>query len=91
MHREINDNVQDIVSQGRVWPGNIPAITQEEAWEKLISKPKVMVICGTYLKTYTQDHNVSYSEAKGYPPTEIGAPTIEITPDNTWVKMSVVS
>ena len=59
--------------------------------EKLISKPKVMVICGTYLKTYTQDHNVSYSEAKGYPPTEIGAPTIEITPDATWVKMSVVS
>lgn len=59
--------------------------------EKLVSKPKVMVICGTYLKTYTTDYNVSYSEAKGYPPTEIGAPTITITPDAQWVKMAVVS
>ena len=59
--------------------------------DKLVSKPKVMVICGTYLKTYTSDANVSYSEAKGYPPTEIGAPTITITPDAQWVKMAVVS
>jgi hypothetical protein len=61
------------------------------AGDKLVSRPKVMVICGTYLKTYTSDYNVSYSEAKGYPPTEIGAPTITITPDGTWVKIAVVS
>lgn len=57
----------------------------------LHSKPKVLAICGSYLRTFTNDANVSYSEAKGYPPTEIGAPIICITPDNKWVKIEVIS
>ena len=47
----------------------------------LISKQRWLCICGTYLKTLSDNYNVTYSEAKGYHPTTIGGLTIHITPE----------
>jgi hypothetical protein len=55
--------------------------------DKLISKPKLVCICGTYLRTYTKGKQPTYSEVKGYPPVEIGTLTISIKPVRTWVEM----
>jgi predicted phosphodiesterase len=55
--------------------------------DKLISKPKVLCICGTYLKTYTTGNHPTYSEVKGYPPVEIGGVCISIKAAANWVKM----
>ena len=55
--------------------------------EKLISKPKIMCICGTFLKTYTGSMEPTYSEVKGYPPVEIGGVVVNIKPDKDWVKI----
>jgi len=54
--------------------------------EKMISKPKLMGICGTFLKTYSNTANSTYSEESGYPPTEIGGITVNIKPIEKWVK-----
>jgi hypothetical protein len=56
---------------------------------QLISRPKVMVLCGTYLKTFLLGENPTYSEKEGYPPTEIGASLITIKPVNKWVEIKV--
>lgn len=55
--------------------------------EQLISKPKLVGICGTYLRTYSKTTDSSYSELKGYPPTEIGGLVLNITPKRHWVKI----
>jgi len=56
---------------------------------KLVAHPQLMVLCGTYLKTYSADENPTYSEIKGFPPTEIGGVTISITPkSHEWVELS---
>lgn len=55
--------------------------------DKLISKPKILCICGTYLKTYTTGKQPTYSEVKGYPPVEIGGVCVSIKPRGNWVKM----
>lgn len=56
---------------------------------KLISKPKVIGICGTFLKTYSDTESSTYSELKGYPPVEIGGITVNIKPNFesfvTWI------
>ena len=54
---------------------------------KLISKPKLIGICGTYLKTYLEGTDTTYSEKAGYPPTEIGSLTLNIKPKSNWVDM----
>lgn len=54
---------------------------------KLIAKPRLLGIAGTYLKTYTDHEASTYSERAGYPPTEIGHITLNIRPVRTWVKM----
>ena len=51
----------------------------------LIAMPKLVVLCGTYLKTFSSDENPTYSERAGYSPTPIGGLTIEIKPNNRWV------
>jgi hypothetical protein len=55
--------------------------------DALVSKPKIMAICGTYLKTYTGSKQPTYSELKGYAPVEIGGVCISIKTDRQWVKM----
>lgn len=55
--------------------------------EKVISRPKIMAICGTFLKTYLDTNNPTYSEVKGYPPVELGGVVVKIKPYREWVKM----
>jgi hypothetical protein len=55
--------------------------------EQLISKPKILCICGTFLKTYTKGFDPTYSEVKGYPPVELGSVEVRIKPHRKWVKM----
>lgn len=57
---------------------------------QVISRPKIMVLCGTYLKTFLIGENPSYSEKEGYPPTTIGASLITIKPTNRWVDIKVL-
>ena len=44
-------------------------------------KSKVGCITGCWYATYTDADNPSYAEQKGYSPTNMGCPVIEITPD----------
>jgi len=54
---------------------------------KLMSRPTIMCICGTYLKTFSETADPTYSEAKGFPPAEIGGITIKIKPTNLSYKL----
>jgi hypothetical protein len=53
---------------------------------KMISKPKLMAICGTFLKTYSESADSTYSERKGYPPVDVGGLVVNIKPTHKWVK-----
>jgi hypothetical protein len=57
----------------------------------LCARDRMLVVCGTYLKTYTLTEYPTYGEKAGYPPVAIGCPTINITPNADWVTMSVDS
>lgn len=59
--------------------------------ETLVSRPKILCICGTYLKTYSPNENPTYSEIKGYPPLEIGSLTINIKPTRKWADINVTT
>jgi len=52
---------------------------------KLVSKPKWIFICGTFLKTLSDTDEATYSEEKGYPPVSIGGVNIGIKPDREWM------
>jgi predicted phosphodiesterase len=56
---------------------------------KLISKSKIVLLGGSWLKTYNQGTSTTYSELKGYPPGEIGGATIHIKTTDDWVKITV--
>jgi UDP-2,3-diacylglucosamine pyrophosphatase LpxH len=78
----------DVFLYGHVHRAQTDKIPRISLWgDKLISKPKVLCICGTYLKTYTTSIQPTYSEIKGYPPVEIGGVTISIKPQDQWVKI----
>lgn len=49
--------------------------------QKLLAKPQILAICGTYLRTLSNNTTPTYSEVKGFPPTEIGGVTICLQPD----------
>lgn len=57
------------------------------AWigDKLVAKPKWLFLCGTFLKTLSTNDEPTYSEQGGYPPVSIGAPTITLKPDKSWI------
>lgn len=57
--------------------------------ETLTARPKHLVICGTYLKTYSDSTDVTYAESAGYPPAKIGGAVISIRPSTPWVDISV--
>lgn len=48
--------------------------------DKLIARHQLLGICGTYLKTYSDTPDPSYSEIAGFPPVEIGGIVINIKP-----------
>lgn len=47
---------------------------------QLYANPKKLVLCGTFLKTLSDNDTPTYSEVKGYPPVKIGSPTITLKP-----------
>ena len=55
--------------------------------KELVDMDMPIAICGTYLKTYTEGYDSTYSERAGYPPTTIGKVTLNIKPKRYWVKM----
>lgn len=57
--------------------------------ETLISRNKIICICGTFLKTYSTTADSTYSEENGYPPVSIGGLVIHIRPSREWVRISV--
>ena len=54
---------------------------------KLVSRPKLIGLTGTFLKTYSDTSDPTYSELKGYPPVEVGGLVLNIKPINNWVKL----
>lgn len=55
--------------------------------EKMISKPKLLCICGTFMKTYLKSNVSTWSEEKGYPPVEVGGLVVHIRPtSHKWIK-----
>ena len=54
---------------------------------KLVARPKLIGLTGTFLKTYSQTSDPTYSEIKGYPPVEVGGLVLNIKPREHWVKM----
>lgn len=58
--------------------------------ETLIAKDKHILICGTFLKTYSDSTDVTYSEIKGYPPASIGGHDITIKPiSSEWCDIAI--
>ncbi|HUT44006.1 MAG TPA: metallophosphoesterase [Desulfobacterales bacterium] len=55
-------------------------IAANQACDKLITKTKLGVISGSYLKTYKQGVT-TYGEQKGYAPTVLGSAVVTIIPD----------
>lgn len=56
------------------------------AGEKIISKPKLICLCGTYKKTLSKVPDVAWEERQGFTPTSIGHLTINIKPTSKWVE-----
>jgi hypothetical protein len=78
----------DVFLYGHVHRKQSDRIPRLGLWgEKLIAKPKLLGICGSYLRTYLPGPDSTYSEEAGYPPTEIGSLTLNIKPRHRWVHM----
>jgi UDP-2,3-diacylglucosamine pyrophosphatase LpxH len=56
---------------------------------KLVSKPKILVVCGTFKKSLGLNNETTFEEVMGFPPTKMGGATINIKPTREWVSMSV--
>ncbi len=58
---------------------------------RLISKPQLLGICGSYKKTLSDNDIPTWEETKGFPPTEIGGIIINIQPKdygcNIWAEL----
>lgn len=88
--RDLNFYSCDVALYGhchKLQADRIPRLSM--SGNKLISRDRHLVLCGSFLKTLSDDENPSYAELAGYPPIPIGAPTISLKPDNTWVKIKV--
>jgi len=53
----------------------------------LVAKPKVLILCGSFLKTLSDGGTPSYSEIGGYPPIPIGGVEIMLKPSREGVKV----
>jgi predicted phosphodiesterase len=56
---------------------------------RIKSVHKIAVTTGSWLRSYTQGMTPSYSEKKGYPPSQIGAPCILLHPDTGEMKLEM--
>jgi len=61
------------------------------AWrgKGLVSEPKWILICGTFLKTYSLSDEATYSEEKGYPPIAVGSPYLLVKPERIGINIEV--
>ena len=57
------------------------------AGNTLIARPKHLALCGTYLRTFSETTDSTYSEEAGYKPSSIGGVTVHIQPDSSWAKV----
>lgn len=57
--------------------------------DRLKAKSKYIVLAGSFLKTFSENEDPTYAEIAGYPPNEMGNPTIRLRPDNNWMKIKV--
>lgn len=48
---------------------------------RIRQKRLIATLTGSWLKAYQQGEHISYAEAKGYKPTQLGCPMIEIRPE----------
>ena len=59
---------------------------------KLVSRPQILLIGGTYLKIFSEQPDPTYSEQAGFPPTMIGGATVHLKPNsNKWVDIHVTT
>ena len=49
----------------------------------------MICICGTFLRTYMDSSDATYSEVCGYPPVAVGGITLSIKPNQEWVDIKV--
>lgn len=56
---------------------------------KIIHKPKHLLVCGTYLRTLTDNSDSTYSEEKGFRPVSLGGLVINLRPTYKWVDIWV--
>jgi len=54
---------------------------------KLVAKPKVLILCGSFLKTLSDGGTPSYSKIGGYPPIPIGGVDIMLQPYRDGIKV----
>jgi len=68
----------------------VPIPRGRRAGKKLLADDKHVILSGTYLRTYTNTIDASWHETRGFPLTQIGSPTINLTPTaHKWVEISV--
>jgi hypothetical protein len=80
--RFMNDFDADIYAIGHVHDVVVkswPRIGANNACDKLIEIPRIGIVTGSYLRTYTQG-STGYGEVKGYSPVPLGAVAVEIEP-----------
>ncbi len=56
---------------------------------KLVQKPKHLILGGAWKKTYSDSTDTTWEETKGFPPTEIGGVTILMRPEEKLVSVKV--
>jgi predicted phosphodiesterase len=56
---------------------------------RLISKSKIVLLGGSWKKTYAKGTAVTWEETKGFPVSELGGATIKIKITDEWAKMTV--
>jgi hypothetical protein len=55
---------------------------------RLKAVPRIMAICGTFLKTFSDGVDTTYSEDEGYPPCEVGGIELQLKPNGNGVKIN---
>lgn len=56
---------------------------------KIVHDSRHLIVCGTYLRTLSDDTNSTYGEEKGYRPVSLGCLTVNIKPSNTFADIWV--
>ena len=77
----------DIFMYGHVHRKQYIEIQRMRPTGKMIeSHPTLLMICGTYLKTFNLTDDPSFSEMRGFKPAPIGGYVLNIKPVQKWVK-----